>query len=302
MIATGRQVDLVLGDWTATVTELAAGLRLLAHGDVHLTQTYPADRLPPWACGIVLAPWPNRVRDGLWHLDGAPQQLDITEPKTGNASHGLLRNTGYRVAERDASSTRLEAGVFPQHGWPFRLDTSVTYTLTGDALRVEHGVTNLSDAPAPYAVGAHPYLTISDVPTEELELLVRAATRIETDAASIPVGRHPVDGTASDLRGGVRLGDVSLDACFTDLTLLDSSAAQLRAPDGRLVELVQDAGWDYLQVFTQPAFPTPDGDVLAVALEPMTAPADALNSGDGLRWLEPGESWSGGWGIRYTAS
>ena len=25
----------------------------------------------------------------------------------------------------------------------------------------------------------------------------------------------------------------------------------------------------------------------------MTAPADALNTGEGLRWLEPGERWEG---------
>ena len=35
----------------------------------------------------------------------------------------------------------------------------------------------------------------------------------------------------------------------------------------------------------------------AIAVEPMTAPADALNSGLGLRWIEPGASWSGHWGI-----
>jgi aldose 1-epimerase len=31
----------------------------------------------------------------------------------------------------------------------------------------------------------------------------------------------------------------------------------------------------------------------------MTAPADAFNSGEGLRWLAPGETWDLGWGIRY---
>jgi aldose 1-epimerase len=39
---------------------------------------------------------------------------------------------------------------------------------------------------------------------------------------------------------------------------------------------------------------------LAVAVEPMTAPPDALNSGQSLIWLEPGESSEGSWGLRYT--
>jgi aldose 1-epimerase len=34
----------------------------------------------------------------------------------------------------------------------------------------------------------------------------------------------------------------------------------------------------------------------------MTGPANAFNSGDGLRWLEPGESFAMEWGIDYHAA
>jgi aldose 1-epimerase len=37
---------------------------------IRLTETVPVDALPPMGCGIVLAPWPNRVRDGRRMLDG----------------------------------------------------------------------------------------------------------------------------------------------------------------------------------------------------------------------------------------
>ena len=37
---------------------------------------------------------------------------------------------------------------------------------------------------------------------------------------------------------------------------------------------------------------------LVVAVEPMTAPAEAFNSGRGLRRLAPGETWELHWGIR----
>jgi len=33
-------------------------------------------------------------------------------------------------------------------------------------------------------------------------------------------------------------------------------------------------------------------------VEPMTAPADAFNSGEGLKVLAPGERWGTTWGIR----
>lgn len=60
-----------------------------------------------------------------------------------------------------------------------------------------------------------------------------------------------------------------------------------------------DASFGYVQAFTTTDFVTDRGTVTAVAVEPMTAPADAFNSGQGLRWLERGEVWEAGWGIRY---
>jgi aldose 1-epimerase len=70
----------------------------------------------------------------------------------------------------------------------------------------------------------------------------------------------------------------------------------LRAPDGRAVSLWADDQFDYVHVFITREFPCRG---TAVAIEPMTAPANAFNSGEGLRWVEPGESWSMSWGIRY---
>jgi aldose 1-epimerase len=66
------------------------------------------------------------------------------------------------------------------------------------------------------------------------------------------------------------------------------------------VTVLQDDDWEYLQVFTTDIYPGPDGPNTAIAVEPMTAPPDALNSGLGLRWLEPGELWEGSWGLRYS--
>ncbi len=69
--------------------------------------------------------------------------------------------------------------------------------------------------------------------------------------------------------------------------------------DEKALQAVKDLG--YLQVFTPTGFPAADGTArLAIAIEPMTAPPDALRSGDGLVWLEPGAQWSGSWGLRLA--
>ncbi|QJU52491.1 aldose 1-epimerase family protein [Herbiconiux sp. KACC 21604] len=286
----------------AIVTEVAAGLRSLEVNGTALVETFPETSTPPGAAGIVLVPWPNRVAGGRWMLDGAPQQLDVTEVKTGNAIHGLLRFTGYRLVEREASRVLQTATVFPQHGYPFLLETTVEHALTPDGLAVTHTVTNRSAVAAPVAVGAHPYLRVGEVPVDELVLTLDASTRFVTDEAQIPVGEEPVAGTDFDLTQGRRIGDLTIDHGYGGVRVTDGRSVQsLEAPDGRRVELWADTSFAFVQVFTPVAFAAPEGPRRAVAIEPMTAPANALNSGEGLRWLAPGETWRLAWGIRRAA-
>lgn len=302
---TGEQYALTrstpLGDAEAIIVEVAASIRTLRINGIDLTQPYAEYATPPSGDGIVLVPWPNRIRDGVWELDGVPQQLDITEPERNNAIHGLLRNAPYRLIERTEGSVMLGATIYPQHGYPFLLETSVQYELVDDGLVVTHRIRNESDSPAPAAIGTHPFLQIGDVPTEDLTLVVHAGTRFPVDARLNVSTEIPVDGSGYDLRGGRKVADLDLDDAFGDVALDGDVSAVLTAPDGRTVALWQDESFPYVQVFTTREFPRGTGTVTAIALEPMTAPADAFNSGQSLRWLNPGETWQASWGIRYTA-
>ncbi|MBC7723923.1 MAG: aldose 1-epimerase family protein [Burkholderiaceae bacterium] len=280
----------------AIITEVAAGLRVLEVDGVALVETYPEDSVPPYGSGIVLVPWPNRIEDGRWVLAGVPQQLDLTEPTRHNAIHGLLRQTAYRLLERSEESVTLEATVYPQHGYPFQLDTTVRYEVTDDGITVTHGIRNAGTAPAPVAVGAHPYLCVGDVPVSDLVLTLAASTHIDVDDRLNPTGVTDVAGTRFDLRGGVPVRELSLDDGFGGVE--PGATHRLTAPDGRWVELVRDDEFDYTQVFTNPVHPRDGVLGLAIAVEPMSAAANAFNSGDGLRWLDPGEHWSISWGIR----
>ncbi len=293
--ASGRQYELRRGDALAIVTELAAGLRLYSRAGVQLTESYGDDQISPGAAGITLAPWANRVEDGLWYLDGKKQQLDITEVSRNNASHGLLRNASYELVDETEFSVTLEAAVFPQHGYPFLLRHRVRYELDGDlGLTVRQTLVNDSQSPAPFVLGAHPYLRLGEVPSEDLTVTVSGRTRLVTDDRLIPRGTEPVGGDF-DLRSGREIDGLVLDCAYTDLDF-DGGVARstLRAPDGRSVSLWQDEHCRYVHVFVTDTFP---GRTRAVALEPMTGPANAFNSGDGLAWLPAGESFTMSWGI-----
>ncbi|MFH5880372.1 aldose 1-epimerase family protein [Arthrobacter sp. NA-172] len=293
--ASGRQFEIRRGDALAVVTELAAGLRLFSRDGVQLTESYGDGQLPPGATGITLAPWANRIEDGVWYLDGKKQQLDITEVSRNNASHGLLRNSSYALVEEDEFSVTLEAVIFPQHGYPFLARHQVRYGIDAElALRVSQTFINDSAAPAPFVLGAHPYLRVGDVPPEETVLTVHAGTRLIADGRLIPRSSAVVEGEF-DFGAGRAVGTLNVDVGFTDLEF-DGGVARhtLSAPDGRSVSLEQDENCAYVHVFVTDTFP---GRSKAVAIEPMTGPANAFNSGDGLRWLEPGESFTMTWGI-----
>lgn len=282
------------------VGTVAAVLRSVTVGGVDIVERNDGSRQPWFGNGIVLVPWPNRVRDGRWTHDGEELELALTERKLGNALHGLLRFADYEVREQTAASVTLGALVPQQHGWPFLLDTWVRYEARPDGLTVTHGVANLGDQRAPYAVGTHPFGRIGDVPVEDLTLTVAAATYFDVDERLNPIAERPVDGTRFDLRGGVRVGDLDLDTAFGGVTHREGASLWLTAPDGATLELVQDVDWGYVQVFTTDIFPRDGVRGRAVAIEPMTAPPDALNSGQGLQWIEPGATSEGTWGLRFT--
>lgn len=296
---TGERFRLEAPGAAAEIAQVGAALRALTVGGVDLVPRYADDVPTPAASGIVLVPWPNRVRDGSWTQDGVTRRLAITEPALGNASHGLLRFAAYHAQERAADRVTLRADVFPQTGYPFHLETRATFALSPSGLAVTHELRNVGAADAPVALGAHPYVCISTADTAELVLRSSGSTRLVLDDRKLPVGREPVD-AATDLRAGRRVGDLDLDTAYHGLARDADGRVRhtLTAPDGRSLTLWQGEGFDWVQVFTTDRFPR---HPLALAIEPMTAPADALNSGTDLRWLAPGERWLLEWGITATA-
>ncbi len=296
---TGRRFHLRTANATAEIAQVGAALRALTVDGVDLVPRYPDDVPTPAASGVVLVPWPNRIRDGRYTFDGTDLQLAISEPKFGNASHGLLRFAAYQPIEQTDERLVLGADVVPQTGYPFHLRTRVTFTLQRDGVHVAHDIENVGSSPAPVALGVHPYLQIGGVDTADLVVHSSGTTTLVLDERNIPVDEVPV-GAGTDLREGVRLGDAALDNGYRGLTRDADGRARhtLTAPDGARVELWQDAGFRWAQVFTTDRYP---GHPLAVAIEPMTAPANAFATGEDLERLECGDTLHREWGVRFTA-
>jgi len=293
MALTGEQFRIAAGKHRATIVEVGAALRSYTFDGRPVTPGYGDDVLPPKGCGIVLFPWPNRIRDGRYTFDGVDRQLAITEPETGSAIHGLARWQAWTPVAHTRSRVTLSADIVPQTGYPFEVHAEVTYALhASGGLAVSARASNTGATRAPFGAGFHPYL--SSGPLDGTTVRLPAATRLTVDGRQIPVGREPVRGTAADLRRGRRLGGTRFDDGFADVSFKDGRAvAEVRSKGGG-AQLWWDESFPYVQLFTLDDLP---GSGPAVAVEPMTCPADAFNSGDGLVVLEPGDVWTGSWGI-----
>ena len=300
--STGEQFEITSDAGRAVITEIGAGLRAFEWHGVPFLETFPEDAHPPLGSGAVLVPWPNRVAGARWTFDGTVEQLDETEPDRGNAIHGLTRHLPWRTVLREAASITLAADIPVQQGWPVPMHTGITYSLTdsGDTtgLTIRHTVRNVGDRPVPFGVGCHPYPRAGTSPRDECTLQLAAHTVLPLDPDSmIPSGpATDVTGTVADFREPRALAGVQLDTPFGDCRPSADGLVHHRlvGPDGG-VEVWAEPVFRWVQAFTPDNFPD-RGSVIAI--EPMTCPPDALNSGVDLITLDPGQEWSGQWGIR----
>lgn len=287
------------GRTRASVDLRGGGLHSLTLDGEPIVHTYDAAGPAPCCSGALLFPWPNRVRGGRWLHDGVEHHLEVDEPELGHAIHGVVRAATFRITSTSADSVTVSTVVEPRPGYPFQVELDTTYTTEATGLRVDHTIRNLSEGPAPVALGAHPYVRVGTAPAEDLQLTVLAARHLPVDATLIPVGDDPVDGDV-DLREGRVLAGREVNTCYHALSPQgDAYRHRLTAADGRSVEVWTDTSFAYLQVYVTDKFPDSDqGLTCAIAVEPMTAAPDALNSGLGLRWLAPDETWDLSWGLR----
>ena len=292
---TGEQWTIEHGSWAATVVEVGGGLRTLTCDGLDLVAGYDVDERCASGRGQQLMPWPNRIRDGRYTFEGTERQLPLTEVPLRNASHGLVRWAVWQVLEHTPSAITLTHRLHPQPGWDHTLDLRTTYAVGDDGLTVTTAARNVGGSAAPFGYGAHPYLATGTTPLSQIELRIPATEWVEVDDRSLPAARHPADG-AHDFRELRAVGEVDLDTAYTGV---------LRDPDGawrvtvassdRVSTLWADESFGWLQVFT--AVARDQKGVPGVAVEPMSCPADAFNSGDSVVVLAPGQEWTGTWGI-----
>jgi aldose 1-epimerase len=289
---------------TATISTAGAALKRLTVGGTDLISITSGHDLNPYADGLVMAPWANRIDGGKWKLDGQELQLEVNDPSMNNAIHGLVSQTIFKIANQTDSSVTLTTLIHPTAGYPFNLEISVTYELTSDGIDVKHNAINQSENAAPFVVGAHPYLQISGTPTEELEIKSSVRTVDLVNDQKIPIGKQDISGSEFDITDWRGLSTCNFDHGFSNLVRDSNGRGHhlLRAPSGEQLDIWQSAEMNYAFIFT-PDFYYNNGDPTprtAIAIEPQTGPANAFNSKEDLIWIEPNQAFEASWGLVFT--
>jgi galactose mutarotase-like enzyme len=209
----------------------------------------------------VLFPSPGPLADGRFAWGGRSGAMP---------NHGLARQRPFSVVSADETSAVLElradAGTRAELPWDFVLE--LRYALEGGALVMDARIENRDDAPMPFALGHHPYFLVP-APEKPKVVVPTRATRAWDN-----FGKRMVDVTAPI--------DVAAPQ-EVDLHLVDhgGSEAALVLPDGARIVVRGSEEFGRWVVWTQPGKDF-------VCLEPWTAAANALNTGERLLVIEPG--------------
>ncbi len=276
----GKTILLAAGDYQAQIVTVGAGLAELTWRGHHLVIPHDPEEMPLAHLGKVLIPWPNRIANGCYKHDGREYQLPINEHGSQASIHGLLAWRDWQIDDLTAKKVSLTVFLPPSYGYPFSLMSQVVYSLDAvTGLSVEIISKNTGKQSAPYGVGIHPYLTCNLTPVDDCMLQLPATQVFAVDAQSNPTALHDVDTLDLNYTALRKIGDKRIDHTFRT----ESAPWEMQIINQQqklAVSMHSDQPW--LQVYS--------GEKLnrqGLAVEPMSCPPNAFNSGINLIIIKP---------------
>ncbi|MET4061838.1 aldose 1-epimerase [Arthrobacter sp. UYP6] len=285
----GRIITLEAGRYRAGIATVGAAIQSLTFDGADVVLPFDPDRVPHAFAGKTLAPWPNRIDGGRYAFRGETYEVPVNEASTGTALHGLVAWANWQVAACSGDAVVLEHTLHGEPGYPHQLLLRAQFTLAAESgLTVRIHATNTGGTAAPYGVSSHPYLTAGPGGVDSCEVFFTASRALMTDDRMLPLALKETAGTDFDFSRPRVLGSMSLDHAFTGL------------PDGGWQVSLRNPATGAAAVLSSPAGPEGSpwlqlysGEELGrrgMAVEPMTCPPDAFNTGTDLLVLEPGDN------------
>lgn len=212
----------------------------------------------------VLFPTAGPLKDNLYQHQGASYEMK---------QHGFARNVSWEVSGHSTEGAARLVIALPSSAetrarFPYDFRVELAYVLKGRALRVEQTYRNLSSAPLPLHAGFHPYFYLPSAAKGEARISTQATRAFD----NVTKQEQPFSG-------------FDLTQKEVDLHLRDhgSTRSTLARPGLHPVEISGSEEFTHWVVWTL------TGKEF-VCVEPWTAPGNALNTGERLLHVAPGEA------------
>ncbi|PHR06660.1 MAG: hypothetical protein COB29_10000 [Sulfitobacter sp.] len=231
-----------------------------------------------------LIPYSNRIKDGVFVFRGNSHAIPLNFGGHPHSIHGVGWQSIWQVVRQTENKVILELS-YSGDDWPFAFDAYQTFTLDGACLRYDMEIRNMSDAPMPVGLGAHPYFQKYG----EVYLTADAENVWMNNETCIPIERMRVP-EAWDLKAGKNVDTLMCDHLFEPWR----GSATIHWPkEKKSLELSASSDLDRLVVYA------PKGEEF-FCVEPVSHITDAFNlseegmppSESGMRVLSKDERWS----------
>jgi aldose 1-epimerase len=252
----------------------------------------------------LLHPWANRLAGTTYAAGGREVELDVSRSPVhldgnGLPIHGLVAASSYWEVVgrtpgdgRAALAARLDFGEHEElmAAFPYPHELHVQAELVEDTLTVATILLATADVSVPVSFGWHPYFRMPGVPREQWRVELPVRERAVLDSLGLPTGEvEPVE---------IEPGPLDSRTYDDHYVGLDAPATFAVEGGGRRVEVEFGQGYPYAQVYA----PLGVEAEPYVCFEPMTAPVNALVSGEGLSFVPPGGSFRAEFRVRVLSS
>ncbi|MHB8264127.1 MAG: aldose 1-epimerase family protein [Acidimicrobiales bacterium] len=296
----GVQYEIAYGSQRAVVASVGATLRMYSVSGTAVIAGFGEDEICASARGQVLAPWPNRIRDGIYSFNGKHVTVPINEPERHNAIHGLVRHMDWQLASIAQNYCCLSCTLAPQPAYPWWLNMEVEYKLARFGLAVKTVVSTPGGETVPFGLGFHPYLDMGGHPVAECLVRVPATDVLLVDDRMVPSRAQKVAGSQFDLNQLTVLGGLSLDTSYAGLVRDSEGITSVCVSQPFLhrdVTIWMDHSFKYVQLYTADDVTMGEDAGKLLAVEPMTCSPNAFQSQTDVVEILPGTSWRALWGI-----
>ncbi len=165
----------ILPELGGSISEFKANLRNQDNSSnwIHIMTPTKKTFSSPWeTSSFLMAPYPNRIRDGQFVFNNKSYQL---EKKETHALHGDVCARAWNVTKQNKDNCSLEFSsiAYPDINFPFPFSMKQNIKLKTQSLLLECSIKNEHSSTIPVGFGFHPYFRrslIENVSTESSQL------------------------------------------------------------------------------------------------------------------------------------